>query len=122
MQIPLYGAKIHHTEKVKMGSDPCCRNLTERPESFRTGLTTKPWRWDFDNLPNRCPCENDSEEQEYREWEPEYQDKARKYVTCKLMDTKGSDTMDKILETIIGLHDRYVFSNSGAVLALRAKK
>ncbi|MBA3029082.1 MAG: hypothetical protein FP816_09780 [Desulfobacteraceae bacterium] len=115
----LYDPTSPETDKflAGLGSDPLYRKLTEKQECFRARLTPKPWRSNCVKPPNRYPREDASAEKRYREWEQEYQNKTRKFATCELIDSIGKGMPEKIIHTVVEIHDRYVFNNKGATLA-----
>jgi len=100
-----------------LGSDELYRKLTEKQECFRARLTPKPWRCGCRRPPNRYPWIEDKEEEAYREWEREYEQKASRHVACRLIETVGEDASEPRVKMIVEVHDRNASGASDAELA-----
>ncbi len=114
----LYDAADAPTDAIleSLGSDPMCRTLTRKQESFRARLTPKPWRARCPKPPNRYPWETSSAEQAYREWEREYASCTRDYKTAKLIQVVGRESGDEEIQQIVQLHEEHAL-RGGARLA-----
>ena len=100
-----------------LGSDSLYRKLTERQECFRARLTPKPWRCGCRRPPSRYPWDDAEAERTYREWEREYQEKARGYSTCELVETMGEGISEGSVNAVVELHDRCACGEAGTGLA-----
>ena len=90
-----------------LGSDKLYRRLTVKQECFRARLTPKPWRCGCFRPPSRYPWETEQEEQTYRQWEADYNNKIGGYGICRLITTIGDSPEDTHIASIIELHDQY---------------
>jgi hypothetical protein len=100
-----------------LGSDKLYRRLTVKQECFRARLTPKPWRCGCFRPPNRYPWETDQEEQTYRQWEADYDNKIGGYGICRLITTIGDSPEDHHIASIIELHDQFTCLDPALPLA-----
>ena len=100
-----------------LGSDKLYRRLTIKQECFRARLTPKPWRCGCFRPPNRYPWETEQEEQTYRQWEQDYNNKICGYGVCRLITSIGALPEDPHIVSIIELHDQYTCLDPALPLA-----
>jgi hypothetical protein len=99
------------------GSDPLYIRLCSAQECFRARLTPKHWRIGAPRPPARWPWAGAEDERRHREWVREYDEKAARFTTCELVTAIGPPRIAPEIEPIVTLHDRYVLSPTGTVLA-----
>jgi hypothetical protein len=103
----LYDPKSGESERIMMEleADPFYRKLCVRQECYRARLTPKPWRCGLASPSGEFPFINEKVERRYRAWLERYQAKSADYVTCRFLETLGSETRAPELTRVIELHD-----------------
>ena len=90
----------------EMGSDPVYIQLCQTQECFRARLTPKPWRCEFYAIHVQWPRNTKEQEDEYRRWQSEYEQKAERFATCRYLDSLGNSNIHPDLQMVLGLHDQ----------------
>jgi hypothetical protein len=98
------------------GSDRLYVRLCKAQECFRARLSAKRWRCGVRRPPSRFPWATPEEEQNYRQWEEEYHERANRFATCELIGSYGPSSIDEAVRPILDAHDRLTIQ-SGAPLA-----
>lgn len=92
--------------------DPLYVKLCEVQECYRARLSPKYWRCGGQGPPSRFPFRDRGDEKRYRQWERRYEEEVKDFVTCKLVGTFGSRTVDPAIRSIVELHDRFSCGDS----------
>jgi hypothetical protein len=100
---------------VAFDSDPLYMALCHAQECFRARLTPKPWRCGVRKPPTRFPFTDTHDEQRYRLWEENYQDKTAGYSTCVFIEAFGSRQIDPAVQVVLDLHDKTACSGDGPI-------
>jgi hypothetical protein len=99
----------------EMGADPLYLRLCKAQKCFRARLTPKPWRVGIDRPPFRFP--EDPGDPHYREWVDRYGRFCRRYQTCRLMGTVGTDVRSGPIADALRIHDDYCGVGGRSALA-----
>lgn len=91
----------------ELGSDRLYVSLCKTQDCYRARLTPKPWRCGFKSPSTKFPFRSNTEEQEFRRWEKEYESAVRGYASCALIGDFGSSHRDPIVDKIVQLHDHF---------------
>jgi hypothetical protein len=100
-----------------MGSDPLYCRLCDVQKCYRARLTPKCWRMGVSHPLGRFPFPDASLEQQYRDWQRAYDEKAPNYATCRLMESHGPDVIHPALANLVALHDSMCGVDRDAPLA-----
>jgi hypothetical protein len=93
------------------------RRLCAIQSCFRARLTPKHWRIKLGAPPVRYPWASPEQELLQREWELAYHQKIEQYDVCKLLEVLGTAPSHSEAAQIVDLHDGFVMSGVGKVLA-----
>ena len=101
----------------EFGADPLYVKLCQSQRSYRARLTPKYWRCMMHRPPSRFPWETLEEEQSYRAWEREYEERCGRFAACRFVGQFGAQEGDAELRMLVDLHDRYTKADSNLELA-----
>jgi len=88
------------------GTDPAFVRLTLAQKSFRARLTPKPWRCHCSLPPGEHPRTDDAVRQRFTAWLNQYDQAAKKYATCRYIETIGAGSARGPAADLVALHDR----------------
>lgn len=101
-----------------LGSDPLYRRLTTKQQCFRARLTPKPWRCGCEKPPHQFPLETLAAEAAYRLWQQQYEEKAKPFATCRLLESLGpSHAWADAIAIVVAAHDDLACSAAERPLA-----
>lgn len=106
-----------HSILKQLNSDELYIRLCRSQECFRARLTPKPWRCNFKAPPNNYPREDVKTEEKHLRWLQVYEDKAKDYGVCQLVEEFGDGKIEKSALKILQLHDKYVLNLNSKELA-----
>ena len=89
----------------QLGADPLYCRLCKNQASFRARLTPKPWRCRLRNPPAKWPFLSSKAEERFAAWQSRYESTQREFVTCKYLQTLGSEQVLAGIETVVSRHD-----------------
>lgn len=103
---------------AELGSDPLYRRLTTKQQCFRARLTPKPWRCGCEYPPHAYPWQDPADEPAYRRWQGVYEEKAKPFGTCHLLESLGQlGSWDDTVALVVAAHDAVACGNPGQALA-----
>lgn len=80
-------------------------------------LTPKHWRCGAGSPPPGYPWSNAVDEKHYAVWLKDYEQVCEQWSACEYIETLGTPRIDRELEKIIALHDRYTIRKNVTQLA-----
>ena len=101
----------------EFGADPLYVVLCQNQQSYRARLTPKHWRCGASRPPNRFPWATEADEQRYRTWEKEYEERCGQFATCRLIEQFGAQEGGAEFRALIRLHDELTRANTELKLA-----
>lgn len=87
--------------------------LCVRQHCCRARLTPKPFRMKIETIKYHCPIP-EGEEEHYRNWVANYEQKSRNFAVCRLIEIIGSSSCG---DAIVDYHDRLCCNNQATTLA-----
>jgi len=100
-----------------LGADPLYRQLCKTQKCFRARLTPKPWRCGVYDKPQRWPWLDPKQELRFQNWEARYQNQARAWATCALIQQAGNPQVHPEIQPLLNLHDEATRAESLVQLA-----
>jgi len=101
----------------QLNSDELYVRLCRSQKCFRARLTPKPWRMDCAKAPYRYPRTEEHQQQSHEEWVNSYNRKAANFSVCNSVEGFMSNETSETANTILKVHDDYVFNTSSNTLA-----
>jgi hypothetical protein len=115
----LYDPTSEETAAIlsELESDFLYVKLTQKQESFRARLTSKPWRCASTRPPNSFPWDDAKAESMFREWENAYEKQDKRFKVCELIKAFGSPAGIDDLAVVVKIHDQETRISAKAELA-----
>ena len=102
-----------HNLLQQFGSDPRYVKLCQVQACYRARVSPKPWRCGVGDPPVKFPFSDDAAEQQYRQWQRGYEEKAKSYSTCATIGDFGSANLHPAADSLMQLHDHFACEGDG---------
>lgn len=115
----LYDPLSHDTAQLfkAFNTDPLYRALTRKQECFRARLTPKPWRCGIPPIASNHAFSQDNSNLKLQQWLADYDNAAKKFGVCSLLQTFGKPANLPEIHRILALHDAHCLKPDNLPLA-----